>query len=71
MNSDLIGMSFSWKQGAGFYVPVKGPAGCECLACDRVLLDLKSILESEKIKKVAGEELNSENWLHLVARLTG
>ena len=23
------------------------------------------------IKKVAGEELNSENWLHLVARLTG
>lgn len=52
MNSTLIGMSFSWKVGSGFYVPVKGPVGCEHLECDRVLRDLKPILENPKIKKV-------------------
>jgi DNA polymerase I len=52
MNSDLIGMSFSWKEGQGFYVPVRGPAGCQTLECERVLRDLKPILEDERIQKV-------------------
>src|SRR3954469_4279664 len=37
MNSNLIGMSFSWKEATGYYVPVKGPAGCEHLPCEKVL----------------------------------
>ena len=29
MNSNLVGMSFSWKQGTGYYVPVCGPEGSQ------------------------------------------
>ena len=28
MSAELVGLSFSWKHGQGFYLPVKGPAGC-------------------------------------------
>lgn len=52
MQSNLIGMSFAWEKGCGYYVPVKGPAGCEHLACERVLKELKPILEDPQIKKV-------------------
>src|SRR5258706_5774602 len=52
MRSNVIGMSFSWKPGSGYYVPVAGPPECEFLSLDRVLQDLKPILESEKFQKV-------------------
>ncbi|MCC6422852.1 MAG: DNA polymerase I [Phycisphaerales bacterium] len=52
MNSNMIGMSFSWKHGQGFYIPVRGPAGSEHLECQRVLRDIKPILEDSSIKKV-------------------
>jgi DNA polymerase-1 len=52
MTSNLIGMSFSWQAQTGYYVPVKGPAGCSILERDRVLSALKPILEDEKIRKV-------------------
>ncbi|MBC8105671.1 MAG: DNA polymerase I, partial [Anaerolineae bacterium] len=52
MQGGLVGMSFSWEAGVGYYVPVKGPVGCEILDCDRVLRELKPILENEKIEKV-------------------
>ncbi len=52
MQSNLIGMSFSWEKGSGYYVPVRGPEGCQHLACDRVLEALRPILEDEKIRKV-------------------
>jgi DNA polymerase-1 len=52
MQSNLVGLSFSWEKGSGFYVPVKGPVGCEHLQCDRVLSDLRPILEDPSIKKV-------------------
>ena len=52
MSAELVGLSFSWKHGQGFYVPVKGPAGCKTLECDRVLAALKPILEDPKIQKV-------------------
>lgn len=67
LNSNLIGMSFSWKPRQGFYVPVRGPAGCELLNCARVLRDLKPILEDESIKKV-GHNLKYDL---LVMRLAG
>ena len=52
MQHPLVGMSFSWKEGTGFYVPVKGPAGCRLADCDRVLRELRSILEDPAISKV-------------------
>ncbi len=52
MRSNCIGMSFSWKAGTGWYVPLCGPAGSELLSAERVFKDLRPILESESIKKV-------------------
>ena len=52
LTSNLIGMSFSWAPETGYYVPVKGPAGCETLACDRVLREIKPVLEDAKVEKV-------------------
>jgi DNA polymerase I len=52
MNSNLVGMSFSWEPGSGCYVPIKGPPGCVHLHVDRVLPALKPILENPKIGKV-------------------
>src|SRR5438132_2651256 len=44
MNSNLIGMSFSWKEGSGWYVPVRGPAGCEHLPCEKGMAARKIVL---------------------------
>ncbi|HZL35790.1 MAG TPA: DNA polymerase I [Tepidisphaeraceae bacterium] len=52
MNSNLVGMSFSWAPEVGYYVPVCGPMGSQYLACDRVLAELKPILEDAAIRKV-------------------
>ena len=52
MRSDVIGMSFSWKSGQGFYVPVRGPVGAQFLRPDVVLPALKPILEDPSVQKV-------------------
>jgi DNA polymerase-1 len=52
MKSNMIGMSFSWEEGSGYYVPVMGPPECEFLPLARVLRDLKPILEDPKVAKV-------------------
>src|SRR6185437_5787508 len=52
MQSPLVGMSFSWKHGHGYYLPIKGPMGCKLVDCDRVLRELKPMLEDPKIQKV-------------------
>jgi DNA polymerase-1 len=52
MKSNLIGLSFSWKAGTGFYVPVRGPSGEEFLACEHCLERLKPILEDRAIEKI-------------------
>lgn len=52
VDAELIGMSFSWKPETGYYVPVRGPAGCAHVDCDRVLEAIKPVLENPKIKKV-------------------
>jgi DNA polymerase-1 len=49
---DIVGMSFSWAHGRGYYVPTRGPDGCNLVDCDRVLKALKPILEDERVKKV-------------------
>jgi len=52
MQSRLVGMSFSWKHGQGFYVPVRGPAGCSLMDCDHVLTALRAIMGDPSIRKV-------------------
>jgi len=50
--SNLVGLSFSWKDACGFYIPVVGPTDSQFLPREVVLGRLKPILEDEKIKKV-------------------
>lgn len=52
MQSKPVGMSFSWKKGTGFYVPVQGPEGSTHLSPDQVIPAIKPILEDPKIRKV-------------------
>jgi len=52
MNSNLVGMSFSWETARGYYLPVCGPSGSELLPCDHVLAAVKPILEDPAIAKV-------------------
>jgi DNA polymerase-1 len=52
MEHPLIGLSFSWKHGTGYYLPVTGPAGCKLLDCAKTLECLRPILEDPTIKKV-------------------
>lgn len=52
MNSNLVGMSFSWAATTGYYVPVKGPVGCAILPRQRVLDALRPILENADVKKI-------------------
>lgn len=52
MNSEMIGLSVSWQEGKGFYIPVRGPAGSETLPVDLVVGAIKPILEDPKVGKV-------------------
>jgi DNA polymerase-1 len=52
LNSNLVGMSFSWQEGTGWYVPVCGPTGSSVLPCARVLEAVRPVLEDETIAKV-------------------
>jgi len=52
MSSSLIGMSFSWKAGTGWYVPVAGPAGSTHLDAKPVLSALRPILQDPSVRKV-------------------
>jgi DNA polymerase-1 len=52
MRADLVGMSFSWQPGQGFYLPVKAPLGSKHLAIEAVRQKLAPILANESIKKI-------------------
>ena len=52
MNSKLVGMSFSWQERTGFYLPVRGPAGWEDLDPAKILAAVRPILEDAKYEKV-------------------
>jgi DNA polymerase-1 len=52
MCSSLVGMSFSWKQGTGWYLAVAGPTGEQVLDCRPTLAKLKPILENPAVEKV-------------------
>ena len=52
MRAELVGMSFSWQQGRGFYLPVKAPLGSKHLEIESVRRKLAPILADESIKKI-------------------
>lgn len=52
MNSNLVGMSFSWAGKTGFYLPVKGPMGAVVLDAQSAISAVKPILEAPNIGKI-------------------
>lgn len=52
MRSSLVGMSFSWQAGRGFYLPVAGPAGEPVLQRQPTLDALRPVLEDASVQKV-------------------
>jgi DNA polymerase-1 len=67
MCSNLVGMSFSWKAGTGYYLPVRGPTGQPVLQADEVFKSLRPILEDTAIQKVS----HNINYDLLVMRWAG
>ncbi|MCK4518575.1 MAG: DNA polymerase I [Candidatus Omnitrophica bacterium] len=59
--AELAGVSFSWKEGIAYYVPLIGlDKGREGIVRDEALCSLKSIFENEEIKKV-GQNVKYES----------
>lgn len=52
MKADMVGLSISWKEHAGYYIPVKGSLGARVLDINYVRDGLKSIFADENISKV-------------------
>ncbi|MBN1795936.1 MAG: DNA polymerase I [Sedimentisphaerales bacterium] len=52
MRADLVGMSFSWEAGKGYYLPVRAPLGTSHLELSEIKSQLAPILADEKIKKI-------------------
>jgi len=52
MRADLVGASFSWQSGKGFYLPVKAPLGAKHLQIEAVRQKLAPILADESVKKI-------------------
>jgi DNA polymerase-1 len=52
MKADLVGLSFSWKSGSGFYLPVKAPLGGRSLSIKLIQEKIGPIMSDSGIKKV-------------------
>jgi DNA polymerase-1 len=52
LRSQIVGLAFSWREGEGWYLAVRGPAGSPALAPDRTLEKLKPILDDAGIEKI-------------------
>jgi DNA polymerase-1 len=52
MRAELVGMSFSWQAGLGYYLPIKAPLGQTHLDLAEVRRLIGPILADEKIQKV-------------------
>src|SRR5262249_10347199 len=52
LEADLVGLAFSWQEGEGWYVAVRGPEGCAVLDPKKTLAKLKKVLEDPKVAKV-------------------
>ena len=52
LRADLVGLSFSWKAGEAYYLPLRGPAGSRLLDEKATLEALRPILGDSKFEKV-------------------
>ena len=52
LRADLVGLSFSWKAGQAYYLPVMGPPGSRLLDRDATLEALRPILTDPAVEKV-------------------
>ena len=52
IGSGLVGMSFSWADNCGYYLPVRGPMGAAVLDQAATLDALRPILQDEKVGKI-------------------
>ena len=52
IRADLVGLSFCWKAGEAYYLPVQGPAGSHLLDQTLILDALRPILANPAIEKV-------------------
>ncbi len=50
--ADLVGISVSWADGVGYYLPVRGPADSQLLDFRETLEALRPVLENPEIRKV-------------------
>jgi DNA polymerase-1 len=50
--ADLVGLSFSWQDAHGYYIPVRCPPGESCLEQQVVLDALRPLLEDASIEKI-------------------
>src|SRR5207244_5107300 len=50
--ADLVGLSVSWKAGAAFYLPLRGPEGSPRLDEAATLAALRPILADPRVEKV-------------------
>jgi DNA polymerase-1 len=50
--ADLVGMSFCWREGEAYYLPVRAPAGEPYLDCATTLAALREVLEDPTVEKV-------------------
>ncbi len=52
MRAELVGMSFSWRPGLGYYLPIRAPMGQQHLNLSDVQNLIGPILANEKIRKI-------------------
>ena len=52
MRAELVGMSFAWRPGHGFYLPVKAPLGSKHLDVEAVREKLAPLLADPNVKKI-------------------
>jgi DNA polymerase-1 len=52
MRAELVGMSFSWRPGRAFYLPVKAPLGSKHLDVEAVRPKLAPILADPNVRKI-------------------
>ncbi len=50
--AEIVGYSFSWQDGVGYYLPVRGPAGSQLLDPAATLAALRPVLENPAIRKI-------------------
>ena len=52
MRAELVGISFAWRPGHGFYLPVKAPLGSKHLDIETVRRKLAPLLANPNVKKI-------------------